>query len=82
MPLDSWCAFNADSSALPGSLVPPRLFEHLIHLLMIVRDQMPAGRAPYFVAGVEDKLLGLIGGGVKIGGVEVTPKVQVALLTS
>ena len=54
---------------------------------MIVRDQMPARESPtgklaYFLAGVEDQLLGLIGGGVKIGRVEVTLKVQVALPTS
>ena len=64
---------------------PPRLFERLIHMLVIVRDQMPAGIAlagklAYFMAGVEDELLGLIGGAGKLAGVVVAPKMQVALI--
>ena len=63
----------------------PGLPQRFPLMLVIVRDQMPAGIAPagklaYFMAGFEDEFEGLIGGGGKIAGVEVAPKVQMALL--
>ena len=64
---------------------PPRLLQRLRHMLVNVRDQMPAGIAPagklaYFMAGVEDKPQGLIGGSSKMAGVEVMPRAQIKLL--
>ena len=58
--------FGARIDDLPG------LFQRLLLMLVIVRDQMPTGIAPtgklaYFVAGVEDELLGLIRRGGEIG---------------
>ena len=62
----------------------PRLLQRLGHMLMVVRDEMPA-RIPlprdlaYFMAGIEDELLRLVGGRGQMAGVEVVPQSQVAL---
>ena len=64
---------------------PLRFRQRLRHMLMVVRNQMPAGMAltgelTHLMPRVKDELQRLAVGSGQVAGVEVVPQAQVALL--